>query len=125
MQAAAKPSVLVECYPVPINGDPRALFPHAELIIHADDAWQSNPLSWMQKIEHELTDDPVFGIMTTWQMKEFFRRKNLERAAGKNWGGRFRSGTGLWCRCLSCGTWDITIYADITRWEIQLRFRRA
>lgn len=60
--------VTVECYPGTDQAEILALFPHAELIIHADDL-AIQPAELDAKIEHELTDDPVFGIMTTWQMK--------------------------------------------------------
>lgn len=33
-------------------------------------------------IERDLTDDPVFGIMTTRRLEEFFPRKTLTRRAG-------------------------------------------
>ena len=76
-------------------------------------------------IERDLTDDPVFGIMTTRRLEEFFPPENLEAARGRVDGikeGRvlvYGVGASLICRG------DVLVYADITRWEIQLRYRRG
>ena len=77
-----KTVVTVECYPGTDQAEILALFPHAELIIHADDL-AIQPAELDAKIEHELTDDPVFGIMTTWQMKNFYPEEALCAARGK------------------------------------------
>lgn len=58
---SSKTVVTVECYPGTDQAEILALFPHAELIIHADDL-AIQPAELDAKIEHELTDDPVFGI---------------------------------------------------------------
>ena len=73
---SSKTVVTVECYPGTDQAEILALFPHAELIIHADDL-AIQPAELDAKIEHELTDDPVFGIMTTWQMKDFYPEEAL------------------------------------------------
>ena len=72
----SKTVVTVECYPGTDQAEILALFPHAELVIHADDL-AILPAELDAKIEHELTDDPVFGIMTTWQMKDFYPEEAL------------------------------------------------
>ena len=64
---SSKTVVTVECYPGTDQAEILALFPHAELVIHADDL-AILPAELDAKIEHELTDDPVFGIMTTSQV---------------------------------------------------------
>lgn len=79
---SSKTVVTVECYPGTDQAEILALFPHAELIIHADDL-AIQPAELDAKIEHELTDDPVFGIMTTWQMKNFYPEEALCAARGK------------------------------------------
>lgn len=121
---SSKTVVTVECYPGTDQAEILALFPHAELIIHADDL-AIQPAELDAKIEHELTDDPVFGIMTTWQMKNFYPEEALCAARGKIDAVTdglvlvYGVGASLVERA------DITIYADITRWEIQLRFRKG
>ncbi len=121
---SSKTVVTVECYPGTDQAEILALFPHAELVIHADDL-AIPPAELDAKIEHELTDDPVFGIMTTWQMKNFYPEEALCAARGKIDAVTdglvlvYGVGASLVERA------DITIYADITRWEIQLRFRKG
>lgn len=121
---SSKTVVTVECYPGTDQAEILALFPHAELVIHADDL-AILPAELDAKIEHELTDDPVFGIMTTWQMKNFYPEEALCAARGKIDAVTdglvlvYGVGASLVERA------DITIYADITRWEIQLRFRKG
>ena len=120
---SSKTVVTVECYPGTDQAEILALFPHAELVIHADDL-AILPAELDAKIEHELTDDPVFGIMTTWQMKNFYPEEALCAARGIDavTDGLvlvYGVGASLVERA------DITIYADITRWEIQLRFRKG
>lgn len=80
---SSKTVVTVECYPGTDQAEILALFPHAELIIHADDL-AIQPAELDAKIEHELTDDPVFGIMTTWQMKKFLPGRSTVCRPGKN-----------------------------------------
>ena len=77
-----KTLVTVECYPGTDQAEILALFPHAELIIHADDLAIS-PAELDAKIERELTDDPVFGIMTTWRMRDFYPEDALCAARDK------------------------------------------
>ena len=121
---SSKTVVTVECYPGTDQAEILALFPHAELVIHADDL-AILPAELDAKIEHELTDDPVFGIMTTWQMKDFYPEEALCAARDKIDAVTdglvliYGAGASLVERA------DITIYADITRWEIQLRFRKG
>lgn len=121
---SSKTVVTVECYPGTDQAEILALFPHAELVIHADDL-AILPAELDAKIEHELTDDPVFGIMTTWQMKDFYPEEALCAARNKIDAVTaglvliYGAGASLVERA------DITIYADITRWEIQLRFRKG
>ena len=121
---SSKTVVTVECYPGTDQAEILALFPHAELVIHADDL-AIPPAELDAKIEHELTDDPVFGIMTTWQMKDFYLEEALRAAREKIDAVTdglvlvYGAGASLVERA------DITIYADITRWEIQLRFRKG
>jgi len=72
-----------------------------------------------------VTDDPVFGYITPLSMADFFdpaRLAELQRQVEEN---------STECVCvygagasLVAGKSDLLIYADMPRWEIQLRFRR-
>ncbi len=72
-----------------------------------------------------VTDDPVFGYMTSLTLNDFFRSGSLE-SLGKQIDDAtdeltFIVGTGASLVPVKC---DLLIYADMPRWEIQLRFRR-
>jgi len=70
-----------------------------------------------------LTDDRVFGIMTDLTIKNYYDRDKVDeiRTLIKDTDGlRIIYGFGA-CRIPA----DILIYVDITRWEIQLRFRKG
>lgn len=72
-----------------------------------------------------VTDDPVFGYITPLTVKDFFNAATLENISHnviKNESDLvFVYGTGA---SLVPVKHDILIYADMPRWEIQLRFRR-
>lgn len=93
-------------------------------IIHSDDLALS-PEEVDALVEHDLTDDPVFGIMTTRRLEEFFPTENLENARRKI--EAVTSGTILVYGVGASLVWDgdVLALADITRWEIQLRYRRG
>jgi len=69
-------------------------------------------------------DDPIFGRMTNLSLEEFFdpaRRQNLRNEILNVEGGLvIVLGTGA----MLCCEPDLVIYADLTRWEAQLRHRR-
>lgn len=73
-------------------------------------------------LEYNLTDDRVFGSMSTHKMKDFFDLQKLAdlKETIKNLKGLvvvYGEGGDLAARA------DLTIYCDLTRWEIQLRYR--
>lgn len=72
-----------------------------------------------------VTNDPVFGYITTLSLCNFFdknRIENYREEIGKNEDGIICIyGTGA---SLLHSQPDILIYADMPRWEIQLRFRK-
>lgn len=116
----------VECYPGVDQNEILSMFAPLEPaeVIHSDElALPAKEIDAM--IERDLTNDPVFGIMTTRRMEEFFPEDKLKEARGiiqKVPSGLilvYGTGASLVCRG------DILIYADITRWEIQLRYRRG
>ncbi|HEX5024957.1 MAG TPA: class I mannose-6-phosphate isomerase, partial [Agriterribacter sp.] len=78
-----------------------------------------------QLVHPFVTDDPVFGYITSLEMSDFFhpdRLKALQQQI-ENADEQVTCvyGTGA---SLLCENPDILIYADMPRWEIQLRFRR-
>lgn len=78
--------------------------------------------AYAAKIAGFLTDDPVFGVMCPWTIDRFFdthklseMRKEIEAARGLVL--VYGVGASLLCRG------DVLVYADLSRWEIQLRYR--
>ncbi|MDE7211280.1 MAG: class I mannose-6-phosphate isomerase [Lachnospiraceae bacterium] len=76
---------------------------------------------YMDYIRQYLTDDRVFGIMNTLQIKDFYveeRMEEMRRKIAETDGVCVVYGVGASCVCMG----DILVYADLARWEIQLRF---
>jgi mannose-6-phosphate isomerase class I len=75
-------------------------------------------------VQRDLTDDPVFGFLTSLQLVDFFDADKLDAARRRIAVGRagltLVYGTGA---TLICDP-DLLIYADMPRWEHQLRYRR-
>ncbi len=69
-------------------------------------------------------NDPVFGFLSGLKLPEFFDAEKLSRscAAVKNISEGIVLIVGCGASLISAG--DILIYADLARWEAQLRFRR-
>lgn len=72
-----------------------------------------------------VTDDPVFGYITPLQLEDYFDTVRVEKMqqhiADVKKGIVIVAGTGA---TLISPEYDILIYADMPRWEIQLRFRK-
>lgn len=124
--AKGKTVCVVECYP---GVDQQELLEGLRpmglaLEIHSD-CLALPPEEMDRQVAQDLTDDPVVGIMTARRLEEFFPEENLERARRQI--GEVGSGLvlvyGVGASLVCQG--DILILADITRWEIQLRFRRG
>lgn len=94
------------------------------LILHSDDL-AIPPCQLDALIQRELTTDPVFGIMTTYRLEDFFPQENLASARAQieavDTGLVLVYGVGA--SLVYPG--DVLLYADITRWEIQLRYRQG
>ena len=90
-------------------------------IIFSDDyALKEEKLT--EKMQEYLTNDRVFGIMNTKKLKEFFIDEKLQNV--KNKISTLKGKTliyGVGASLITTG--DLYIYADISRWEIQLRYR--
>ena len=76
-------------------------------------------------VHHDVTDDPVFGFMTRLTMKEFFDPEKVKTLQTKireiKKGVIIIYGNGA---TLLSPEWDLLVYADMARWEIQLRMRK-
>ena len=121
-----KTVITVECYPGVNQEEVLSLFSPLEPVetVHSDDL-ALPPEDIDAQIRRDLTDDPVFAIMTTRRLEEFFPPENLEAArrlidaADSGIVLVYGVGASLVCRG------DVLILADITRWEIRLRYRRG
>lgn len=122
----AKTVIVAECYPGVDQDELLQMFSTLRIhtAIHSDDL-ALPPAEIDAQIERDLTDDPVFGIMTTRRLEEFYPVKNLTEVRRKiddlQSGIVLVYGVGASLVCRG----DILILADITRWEIQLRYRRG
>ncbi|MBC2173634.1 class I mannose-6-phosphate isomerase [Listeria booriae] len=123
-QISGRTVIAIECYPG-VNNDEIAtqLVPllDPELTIQADDA--TLPVSEINAlIKRTLTDDRVFGVMSHYELAEFFdpdkvAHYNEQIKAATRTIVVYGTGATLLAEA------DTLIYADITRWEIQCRFR--
>lgn len=94
-----------------------------ELIIFSDDlAFRGKKISEM--VERDLTEDRVFGTLTHYETKDFFDTSVLEEYRKKEkdtCGLTVIYGTGA--SLITTG--DLLIYADLSRWGIQLKYREG
>jgi len=117
--------LIVECYQGVYHDELISNFcrltPHT--IIKAEDAFYSE-----QNIREltfaDVTDDAIFGYMTRLTYNDFLDSKKVELL-----GSKIKKATGL-VIVYGCGAslivedYDCLVYADMARWEIQLRQRR-
>lgn len=125
-QNRSRTVIIVECYPgVNQNELLELLAPLEPAAVIRSDELALPPVEIDAQIQRDLTDDPVFGIMTTRRLEEIFPEENL--AAAKSKIDTVKSGIvlvyGVGASLVYEG--DIVALADITRWEIQLRYRRG
>ena len=125
--AEGKRVLTVECYP---GVDQQELLEglaglEPVLVIHSDDlAFEPEKLD--AALEQDLLpNDPVFGIMTARRLKDFFYEDKLAEARSRI--QEAPAGLvlvyGVGATLVHPG--DVQVVADITRWEIQLRYRRG
>jgi mannose-6-phosphate isomerase class I len=123
---SAKTVIAIECYHgVFISEIENALkenFSNAE-IINASSALKST--DEIEKMVYPfVTDDPVFGYMAHLNLKDFFNADIIKSTQNKIENSKNKLvivyGIGA---SLIANTADILVYADMPRWEIQLRFR--
>ena len=124
---SGKKVVTLECYQgvliQPIVDKLKLAFPDAAFQDAAAAMLSKEKLN--QLVYPFVTDDPVFGYMTSLTLADFFDAKALETLAKEvdkpADSLTFVYGTGA---SLVPVKSDLLIYADMPRWEIQLRFRR-
>jgi mannose-6-phosphate isomerase class I len=114
---------VAECYPGIDRAEVRdGLAPLAATMIDAEEALKS-PEQLNEMLAPFLGGDPVFARMAPWHLSSFFDtakteelRRRIENAAGTV----VVYGTGA---AYVTQTWELLLYCDVTRWEIQRRQR--
>lgn len=124
--AGKQRTVCVECYPGVAIDEVRerleAIFHPSRIFSTEDLLLSAEELN--RRMEPLLTDDPVFGVMNTIEIKDYFDPKKLETAQRE--AEEARDGTTLVVgvgAALVAPRRDLLIYADLARWEIQQRQR--
>jgi mannose-6-phosphate isomerase class I len=117
--------ICIECFPGvfidEIEEAVRTAFPNAT-VVQTTDLYLA-PDDIAGKYASLLTDDPVFGVMNAAELGDFFDSEKLgvaQRRLAKS-GKAVVLGTGASLVCPEPAT---LIYADLARWELQLRQRR-
>jgi mannose-6-phosphate isomerase class I len=118
--------VCVECYPGCFQQEierelTEALRPAK--IVRAEDAYKS-AADIERLVARDLTDDPVFGRMSNYELRDFVdddALANTRRQIEQSDGLVLVIGTGA---SVVAERWDLLVYADLARWEIQLRQRK-
>lgn len=123
-QASERTIIVVECYPGVDNEEIRAGLDElsARVVIAAEHGLKSSgELAQLQA--PWLGDDPIFGKMTSWELSSFFDAAKTEHMRDEIERGRglvLVYGTGA---AYVARHWDVLLYCDVTRWEIQQRQR--
>ncbi|MBD1567212.1 class I mannose-6-phosphate isomerase [Vibrio sp. S12_S33] len=94
------------------------------LVVSMDDAKYSEEYIFAM-LERNITDDRVFGVIAPHKLDEFFNSEKLQalRQTVRDADSGLIVVIGHGARLIADG--DTFIYADLTRWEIQQRFRRG
>lgn len=118
---AAK-TIVVETYPGVLDDELLPALRDAlqpDVVIESRSAFKS-PAQIDQLVADDLTDDPVFGKLTMLEIEDFFdpgQRKSLSNPSKRT----LVYGVGA---SLLVDQPDVLVYADLARWEIQMRQRR-
>ncbi|NTS42565.1 class I mannose-6-phosphate isomerase [Flavisolibacter sp. BT320] len=126
VSADNKKVVVVECYPgVDIQPFLQNLQNEGYHFIDASTALKAEKdIAGM--VYPFVTDDPVFGYLSPLSLADFFEQEKLEALAVQV--ASIASGT-VWIVGTGASLVpvenDLLVYADMPRWEIQLRFRRG
>lgn len=119
--------VVVECYPGVYLNEIASNFTQLlrpSLVINAGEAMYDEA-TIAAMVQPFVTDDPVFGYITSLELENYFDPAKLisvkQKIEAANDGIVLVIGTGA---SIICDKPDLLIYADMPRWEIQLRFRK-
>jgi len=128
LKASVRPGrfvICVECYPGCFEKEIEKQLVSAlkpQLVLRAEECYL--PESAIQSLcARDLGDDPVFAFMGKYELSEFLDERELAKQRG-----RLQQATGL-VLVISTGAtllaeeWDLLIYCDMARWEIQQRQR--
>jgi len=121
------PVLTIDTYPGvhddEILGALQSRFPGAEFIQTIDLKLAENSL--LPRFERNLTDDRIFGVLSCHQLVEFFDHEKLNhaRSNAKNFSGKLLIVYGVGAALVHRG--DVYVFADMARWEIQLRYRKG
>ena len=119
-----KSVIVIDCYPGADQNEILNSFKKLDpvLIVNSDNcSYDGDDITRL--IKDNLTNDRVFGVLTTKKLDDFFIGEKISEEREKiRW---LKEGIiliiGVGASFISEG--DILIYADLARWEIQLRYR--
>lgn len=125
--ASAKKVLIVECYQG-VNDDEvatqiRKAFPSATFVKSADAMLTENVLN--NNLKDDITEDEIFGYRTRYHIDCYFDKQKLDQVrqtiASIKEGIVIVYGVGA---AYVQPQYDVLVYANMARWEIQARFRR-
>ncbi|REC48886.1 class I mannose-6-phosphate isomerase [Chryseobacterium pennipullorum] len=121
----APQTIAIECYPgvflEEIITSAKLLNP--ELIINTTEAMKTED-EIAAMVQKYVTDDPVFGYISPLELEDYFDQTKiaaLQNMIGDLNGRAVVVGPGA---TLLCRQPDLSVYADMPRWEIQMRYRK-
>lgn len=123
MKNKQKLTVVIECYPATDLKELKEnlIDPLQPQNIFMADDYAMKPDKINNKIIDIITDDRVLGVMSHYQVQDFYPNIKAVSKEIKNLNGlTIVYGTGA---TIIMPKTDILIYADLARWEIQLRYR--
>lgn len=126
-RGAGRTVVSIECYPgVQVDALAAQLQRggKAALIVRAEEAML--PPEGIDRLVAPFLggDDPVFGFMSGLQLPQFFDPERVKEMRGRIEAQRSGVVYVVGCGATLIHPGDILVYADLARWEAQLRFRR-
>jgi hypothetical protein len=128
LKASVRPGrfvICVECYPGCFEKEIEKQLVSAlnpQIVLRAEECYL--PESTIQSLcARDLGDDPVFAFMGKYELSEFLDERELVKQRS-----RLRQASGLVVvigtgATLLAGQWDLLVYCDMARWEIQQRQR--
>ncbi len=126
-QNSDRPLVVLECYHGVRISDIQAFGQSigAQTLMHSQSAMKEAGLI-EQMVHPDVTDDRIFGRMTFLNLDDFFDEKKV--AAFHQQLEQISNGlvviAGIGASLLA-PHWDVLVYADMARWEIQARMRKG